>query len=73
MCEDGFKDAEVVRVDMQGRIVIKEAIDELDVNALRDELDTENCGAIVSFLGITRGMEKGDEVLRLNSMHGKKN
>ena len=22
MCEDGFKDAEVVRVDMQGRIVI---------------------------------------------------
>ena len=65
MCEDGFKDAEVVRVDMQGRIVIKEAIDELDVNALRDELDTENCGAIVSFLGITRGMEKGDEVLRL--------
>lgn len=65
MYEDGFKDAEDVQVLMQGRIVIKEAIENLDVDALRAELDTENCGAIVSFLGITRGMENGDEVYRL--------
>jgi len=50
---------------MEGKIIIKEAIENLDVDALRNELDTENCGAIVSFLGITRGMEGDDEVFRL--------
>ncbi len=50
---------------MEGKIIIKEAIENLDVDSLRNELDTENCGAIVSFLGITRGMEGDDEVIRL--------
>lgn len=54
-----------MRYYMEGKIIIKEAIENLDVDALRNELDTENCGAIVSFLGITRGMEGDDEVFRL--------
>ena len=62
---DGFKDAELVHMHMEGRIIIQEAQNSLDVDALRSELDTENCGAIVSFIGITRGMEGDDEVYRL--------
>lgn len=50
---------------MQGHIFIHEAPDELDVDMLRSQLETDGCGAIVSFLGITRGVDGGEEVLRL--------
>ncbi|MGB1491505.1 MAG: molybdopterin synthase catalytic subunit, partial [Candidatus Poseidoniaceae archaeon] len=50
---------------MQEHIFIQEAPESLDVDALRTMLHTEGCGAIVSFIGITRGMDAGEEVLSL--------
>jgi molybdopterin synthase catalytic subunit len=50
---------------MQGAVFIQEAPDYLDVDELRTQLDTTGCGAIVSFIGITRGYDDGEEVLRL--------
>ena len=50
---------------MQGHIFIQEAPDELDVDDLRTHLQTSGCGAIVSFIGITRGEDEGEEVLSL--------
>tara|TARA_B110001452_G_scaffold243073_1_gene226224 strand:+ start:1228 stop:1653 length:426 start_codon:yes stop_codon:yes gene_type:complete len=50
---------------MQGRIFIQNAPKSIDVEGLRTNLDTEGCGAIVSFVGITRGMDGDEEVLRL--------
>ena len=65
MCKDGFKDAASVGCNMQGDVFIQEAPEHLDVDALRTKLDTDGCGAIVSFIGITRGQDGGEEVLRL--------
>ena len=50
---------------MQGHISIQEAPEELDIDAIRSDLNTDGCGAIVSFVGITRGIDDGEEVLRL--------
>ena len=50
---------------MQGHIFIQEAPEELDVELLKTHLVTDGCGAVVSFQGITRGMDEGEEVLRL--------
>ncbi len=50
---------------MQGHIFIQEAPEGLDVDELRSHLQTDGCGAIVSFIGITRGVDEGEEVLRL--------
>ena len=47
------------------RILIKDAPEQLDSDALRSELDIEGCGSIVSFLGLTRGVDEGVEVHRL--------
>jgi len=65
MAEDGFKDAAVLGLIMQGHIFIQEAPEGLDTEELRSHLNTDGCGAIVSFVGITRGMDEGEEVLRL--------
>ena len=53
------------RSTMSGFIVIEEALHSLDEVALKSKLETEGCGAIVSFLGITRGKEGDADVLRL--------
>ena len=53
------------RVTMAGQILIEEAVETLDDVALKAKLPTEGCGAIVSFLGITRGKEGDADVLRL--------
>ena len=50
---------------MAGHILIEEAVEALDDVALKAKLPTEGCGAIVSFLGITRGKEGDADVLRL--------
>lgn len=50
---------------MQEHIFIQEAPESLDVDKLRSMLHTDGCGAIVSFIGITRGIDEGEEVLRL--------
>lgn len=65
MAEDGFKDAAGLDYNMQGHIFIQDAPKNLDVDGLRQQLLTEGCGAIVSFIGITRGYDGGEEVLRL--------
>ncbi len=65
MDKDGFKDAAVLGYNMQGKVFVQEAPESLDVDPLRNQLDTEGCGAIVSFIGITRGHDGGEEVLRL--------
>ena len=64
MSVDGFKDAAHLGFSCRGLFSFK-APDALDVNALRSKLQTDGCGAIVSFIGITRGMDDGEEVLRL--------
>ena len=53
------------RSSMAGFILIEEANESLDENALKAKLPTDGCGAIVSFLGITRGKEGDADVLRL--------
>ena len=54
------------RVTMQGRrIIVEEAPLVLDAQALLERLPTNGCGAIVSFVGITREYEQGHDVLRL--------
>ena len=54
-----------LRAAMAAHIIIEEALDALDENALKAKLPLNGCGAVVSFLGITRGMEGDAEVLRL--------
>ena len=39
--------------------------DVLDPEALREMLDSEGCGSVVSFVGLTRGEEGGTKVERL--------
>ena len=65
MDKDGFKDAAGLGYNMQGSIFIQEAPNDLDVDDLRAKLNTEGCGAIVSFVGITREIDEGEDVLRL--------
>ena len=50
---------------MVRHITIQEAPHALDHEALRQQLETVGCGAIVSFLGITRGTEGDAEVYAL--------
>ena len=47
------------------RVVVEEAPDVLQPDALRSKLNTEGCGAVVSFVGLTRETEGEAEVLRL--------
>ena len=50
---------------MGRHITIQEAPHALDHEALRKQLETIGCGAVVSFLGITRGTEGDAEVYAL--------
>ena len=50
---------------MSENIVIELATKALDYDGLRDKLNFSGCGCIVSFVGITRGEDDGEEVLRL--------
>ena len=50
---------------MSGEIIIDEAPLKLDHNSLLEKLHKKNCGAVVSFLGITRGEDDGEEIIRL--------
>ena len=50
---------------MSGEIIIDEAPLKLDHNSLLERLHKKNCGAVVSFLGITRGEDDGEEIIRL--------
>ncbi len=50
---------------MSGAIIVQEAPDVLQPEVLRTRLDTAGCGAVVSFVGLTRKTEGDAEVLRL--------
>ena len=50
---------------MAGRVVVEEALDVLHPQALRQRLNTNDCGAVVSFVGLTRETEGTADVLRL--------
>lgn len=50
---------------MDGDIVIAEAPEKLDPQSLFDKLNLTGCGAVVSFLGITREYDDGKEIYRL--------
>ena len=50
---------------MAGRVVVEEAPDVLNPEALRQRLNTNDCGAVVSFVGLTRETEGTADVLRL--------
>lgn len=54
-----------LRFIMSAVIVVEEAPDALDPEALLARLSTAGCGAVVSFLGLTRETEGEAEVLRL--------
>ena len=44
------------------RVVVRVEEESLDPEALRSLIDTEGCGSVVSFVGLTRGMDDGVEV-----------
>ena len=50
---------------MSLRVVVEEAHDVLLPDVLRSKLNTEGCGAVVSFVGLTRETEGEADVLRL--------
>ncbi len=50
---------------MSGLVLVEEAPDVLDPNGLRSRMNTEGCGAVVSFVGLTRETEGDADVLRL--------
>ena len=50
---------------MTGEIIIKESPEKLNHQTLLEELELDGCGAVVSFLGITRNLDKGAKVIRL--------
>lgn len=54
-----------LRIIMRRHIVVEEAPESLDHEALRKQLVTKGCGAVVSFLGITRESEGDAEVYAL--------
>ena len=53
------------RIGMDGDIVIRESPENLDHQSLLESLDLTGCGAVVSFLGITRGIDNGVRIYRL--------
>ena len=50
---------------MTGFVLVEEAPDVLRSDMLRSRLNTEGCGAVVSFVGLTRETEGEADVLRL--------
>nr|MBC8517711.1 molybdenum cofactor biosynthesis protein MoaE [Euryarchaeota archaeon] len=47
------------------RVIVVAAAESLDSTAVREKLHLDGCGSIVSFLGITRGVDDGVEIKRL--------
>jgi molybdopterin synthase catalytic subunit len=50
---------------MTGVVLVEEAPEVLDPNDLLTKMNTEKCGAVVSFVGLTRETEGQADVLRL--------
>ena len=50
---------------MADNVIVESAPDELDAESLRSRLDVAGCGSIVSFVGITRDVDGGEDVIAL--------
>ena len=50
---------------MSGFVLVEEALEGLNPDLLRSRLNTDGCGAVVSFVGLTREPEGEADVLRL--------
>ena len=48
-----------------GQIIVRVEADKINPEYLRTLLDVDNCGSVVSCVGLTRGAEKGVSVQRL--------
>jgi len=55
----------ILRIAMGGHILIENAIEKIDSDELKGKMNLEGCGAVVSFLGITRAQKDGSEVIHL--------
>jgi molybdopterin synthase catalytic subunit len=55
----------IPRVVQQPRVIIEVAAEALDPDALRAKMTITDCGAVVSFVGVTRGDADGVSVERL--------
>lgn len=51
--------------DGASAIIIETPAEALDPDALRAKLPVHGSGAVASFIGLTRGIDEGVEVLRL--------
>ena len=48
-----------------GQILIENAPEKLQSDELRSKMELDGCGSVVSFVGLTRGVDNGVEVHRL--------
>ena len=55
----------LLRITMGGHILIENAIEKIDSDELKSKMNLEGCGAVVSFLGITRAKNNDAEVIQL--------
>ena len=55
----------LLRITMSGHILIENAIEKIDSNELRNKMNLDGCGEVVSFLGITRPQNDGANVIQL--------
>lgn len=55
----------LLRITMSGHILIENAIEKIDSELLKKQMNLEGCGAVVSFLGITRPKNGDSEVIQL--------
>lgn len=55
----------LLRITMSGHILIENAIEKIDSDELRNKMNLDGCGAVVSFLGITRPQNDGANVIQL--------
>jgi molybdopterin synthase catalytic subunit len=55
----------LLRITMSGHILIENAIEKISPDELKKKMNLEGCGAVVSFLGITRPLNDGAEVIQL--------
>ena len=52
-----------------GQILIENAPEQLKSDALRSKMELDGCGSVVSFIGLTRGVDDGVEVHPVSYTH----
>ena len=68
-----FHEAQYCVTKVSARVVVETPAESLDVEGLRQRLFVENCGSIVSFVGLTRGIDNGQviEALEFETWEGR--